>query len=92
MNKIESENKPYYKLSGYELERLKRVSDITGTDYMWLGDFICTDDLICMVEDLLVEYNAQVEKYEEYQKYVDEYCVDTYNPYDEYGISQSDFI
>lgn len=83
----------YYKIdSNYMNERLKRVSDITGTDYDLIGDFVPVESLVCMVEDLLVEYNAQVEKYEEYQKYVDEYCVDTYNPYEEYGISQSDFV
>lgn len=92
MNKIESEDKPYYKLSGYELERLKRVSNITGTEYNWLGDFICIDDLICMIEDLIIELDKVQNAYDEFKKYVDEYCVDTYNPYDEHGVSQSDFI
>ena len=88
---IEKE-KTYYRISSrYMKERLERVGNITSTDYEILGDFVPVESLICMVEDLIIELDKVQEEYDKYKKYVEEYCVDTFNPYDEYGVSPNDF-
>lgn len=62
----------YCKLGEYEKRRIERVSNIVGDQLYMFGDLILVDDLVGLLEDLLIEYDAQVEKYEEFEKNVKE--------------------
>ena len=80
----------YYKLSESELERIKRVSNMTCTDYELLGDFIPADSLVAMVEDLLTEVDNLQEKYDDLERDLQ----DNYKPIsyaEQVGFSERDF-
>ena len=62
----------YCKLGEYEKRRIERVSDILGNKLDMVEDLILVDNLVGLLEDLLVEYEVQVKKYEEFKNYVDE--------------------
>lgn len=81
----------YYKLDNDELERIKRVSKITVTDYDLKGNFIPVDSLLAAIEDLLIEVDRLEEKYEDREQEIE----DNYKPFTEnelYDISDKDFI
>ncbi len=60
----------YQKLTFEQQELIKKVENITNTDYELLGDFIQTELLIHVIEDMLCEYEEIQEKYEDYKQYV----------------------
>ena len=62
----------YCKLGEYEKRRIERISDIVGDQLDMVGDLILVDNLVGLLEDLLVKYDVQVEKYEEFEKNVKE--------------------
>lgn len=62
----------YCKLGEYEKRRIERISDIVGDQLDMVGDLILVDNLVGLLEDLLVKYDVQVEKYEEFEKDVKE--------------------
>jgi hypothetical protein len=62
----------YCKLGKYEKRRIERISNILGEQLDMVGDLISVDNLVGLLEDLLIEYDVQVEKYEEFEKYVEE--------------------
>lgn len=62
----------YCKLGEYEKRRIERISNILGDQLDMVGDLILVDNLVGLLEDLLVKYDAQVEKYEEFEKNVKE--------------------
>ena len=62
----------YCKLGEYEKRRIERISDILGEQLDMVGDLILVDNLVGLLEDLLIEYDVQVEKYEEFEKNVEE--------------------
>ena len=62
----------YCKLGEYEKRRIERISDIVGDQLDMVGDLILVDNLVGLLEDLLIEYDVQVKKYEEFEKYVEE--------------------
>ena len=80
-----SEELMYYKLDDYLKRRIERVGNITSTNYELLGDFVPIESLMAMIDDLLVEYEVQVEKYEEFEKYVDDNYKFVGTQYYEYG-------
>lgn len=55
----------YIKLDEKEIEKIKKASDITMSDYELEGDFIPVDSLICCIENLLVEVGVLQEKVED---------------------------
>lgn len=55
----------YLKLDNYEFEKIRKASDLTSTDYELVGNFIPTENLICIITDLLVEIDRLEEKYED---------------------------
>lgn len=82
----------YIVLTDTELERVKRVSEITLTKYEVQGNFISGDTLLAALEDLLVFYNAKEEELEDLQKEISEnYELKKVSPYEEYGVSEADF-
>lgn len=62
----------YCKLGEYEKRRIERISNIVGDQLDMVGDLILVDNLVGLLEDLLIEYDVQVEKYEEFEKDVKE--------------------
>lgn len=62
----------YCKLGEYEKRRIERISNIVGDQLDMAGDLILVDNLVGLLEDLLVKYDVQVEKYEEFEKDVKE--------------------
>lgn len=82
----------YYKLDEYDIKTLKEVEKKLNTKFENNNNLISVEELLCIIEDLMGEIDHWKDEYEDLSTYVDEYCIDTYNPYDEYGISQSDFI
>lgn len=83
----------YYKLSSSEYNALKKVEDITCSDYEIVGNFIPVDMLIGVIEDLLVEIDRlEEEKKDREQDIENNYELKETNFYEEYGISEEDFF
>ena len=76
----------YYKLDEKEKEKIKKVKEITITDYELLGDFIPVESMMTIIEDLLMEIDRLEEEKEDYENNKKE------DPYYEYGVSERDFI
>jgi translation initiation factor 6 (eIF-6) len=80
-------------LTDTELNRVKEVSKITITDYEVKGNFISGDTLLAALEDLLVSYHAKEEELENLQQEISEnYELKKVNMYEEYGLSENDFL
>ena len=69
----------------------KKIQEITYTDYNALGEFIPSESIEPMLEDLLLEVSRLEEKIEDIERDRD----DNYKPYTNeelYGVSDKDFI
>ena len=55
----------YQKLTSREVDEIKQAQRITSTDYEMLGEFIPYDSFMCIIEDLLMEYDKVVEENKE---------------------------
>lgn len=83
----------YYRLDEEELERVNEVSELTGVDYDLQNNFIPVDSLIEALKDLLIQYHKKEKEITDLQQDMDEnYEVKKINYYEEYGISEKDFI
>lgn len=72
-------------------EVLKKIEKITCTDYEAKGEFLPSDSINNIIEDLLLEIDTLEERYEELEKNLEE----NYRPIpvsEQYGISDRDFI
>lgn len=82
----------YTMLEGLDLERMKKVSEITGVDYEITGKFVPVDSLSAALFDLLCEYNNKVDELEELKSDLNEhYTLKREDLYEEYGVSRNDF-
>jgi hypothetical protein len=72
-------------VKGYNLPMIERVSKITGTSYLDDDDFIEVDTLMDIISDLEDKYNELKQRIET------EYEPKKFDPYLEYGVSESDF-
>jgi hypothetical protein len=80
-------------LTDTELNRLKEVSEITFTDYEVQGNFISGDTLLAALEDLLVSYHTKEEELEDLHGEISEnYELKKADEYEEYGVSERDFL
>lgn len=61
------ESNIYYKLLDSEYKMLKEIEEITLTDYE-IGDFIKTENLIAIIDDLKREYDDIKEEFERYKE------------------------
>lgn len=74
-----------------------RICEITGTDYEMAKSkdeesVLAYHDLDTMLEDLVWAYGCLEEHLEDFKRDVEEnYELKPFDPYDEYGISKSDF-
>jgi len=67
-----------------------KIKNITFTDYEALGDFIPSESIEPMLEDLLLEIDRLQEKYEDLERDLqDNYRAIT--PAEMYGVSDKDF-
>lgn len=83
----------YWELSDEDLEKLNIISKVTGVDYELRGNLVPVDSLIYALKDMLFEYHNKLEEIEDLkQDLEDNYEPRKFNPYDEYGISRSDFF
>lgn len=83
----------YTMLEGLDLERMKKVSEITGVDYEITGKFVPVDSLSAALFDLLCEYNNKVDELEEVKCDLNEnYTLKRIDEYDMYGVSRNDFV
>lgn len=87
------------KVDESNFELFEKISNITGTDYEIVFankdeiiGFVSEENLLNMLEDLLLEIDRLKEVNEDLIKDRDEnYELKKFNPYDEYGVSESDF-
>lgn len=83
----------YYKLDSDGLEKINEASKITFTDYELLGNFIPVENMMNVIEDLLLEVDRLEEKYKDMEQDIENnYELKNVNPYEEYGISERDFL
>ena len=73
-------------------ELYEKITNITGTDYEPVGEFLTGDSIIGMLEDLLHEYDVKNEQYEDLKQDIEEnYNIKAFDPYEEYGLNKKDF-
>lgn len=83
----------YYSLNEKELKKITEISDITATDYELKNNLILVDNLVAALEDMLYEYKHKEEELEDLKQDIDNnYELKRINLYEEYGISEKDFI
>lgn len=83
----------FYILTEEELKKIQEVSDITQADYEVMGKTIPVANLMSAVEDLLVELHKKEEDISNLQNEIENnYEEKNINPYEEYGVSEKDFI
>lgn len=68
----------------------EKIEKITGTDYDFKGNFLPSESITSIIEDLICEIHVLEEKYEDLEKDLE----DNYKPYTKeemYGVSDRDF-
>lgn len=76
-----------------EEEKINEIQELTMTDYDAKLGYIHSDNLVSMIDDLLYEIHNLQEKIEDMQNDIDNnYELKETNFYEEYGISEKDFI
>lgn len=58
----------YLKLNFEQLEKIKKVTEITSTDYELYGDFLPAESIMSIVEDLLCEIDNLKEQYDDLEQ------------------------
>ena len=80
----------FYKI---EEEKLKEITRITMGDYEAKLNYIPSENIINIIEDLLCEIHNMEEKIKDMEQDIENnYELKNVNPYEEYGISERDFI
>lgn len=70
-----------------------KLEKITGTDYDFKGNYLLSENITTVFEDLISEIDRLEEKNSDMQKEIEEnYEPKKIDPYEEYGISEKDFI
>lgn len=76
-----------------EWELYEKICNITGSSYGAIGEFLPPDGILSMLDDLLFEIDTKNEQLEDVKNDIEEnYVLKKNNPYEEYGISERDFI
>ena len=68
-----------------------KIENITGVDYEFKGNFLPSENIVSIFEDLIYEIDRLEEKYEDLEKDLEE----NYRPIpvsEQYGISDRDFM
>lgn len=79
----------FYKFSE---EKLKEITDITMVDYEAKLNYVPSENIINIIDDLLYEIHRLEEKIEDMENDIEEnYELKPFDPYEEYGVSERDF-
>lgn len=82
----------FYKLDGNDYTTIKKVEELTCTDYDRLGNFMPVESLMSCIDDLLTEIEKLQEKVKEKENDIENYYeLKNVNPFEEYGVSERDF-
>ena len=80
----------YIKLDSFFIDR---IEELTGRKYDKAGNYLKSEEIYSILEDLLDELEKTQDKFTEYIKKVDEnYIEKKVDPYEFYGVSESDFV
>lgn len=83
----------YYKLDANDFVTIKKAEKLTCTDYDRIGNFIPAENFISMVDDLLTEIEKIQEKVKVLENDIENnYQLKRIDPYEEYGVSERNFI
>lgn len=83
----------FYKLDNDEYEKIREIERITYSDYEIVGNFIPVDSLINALIDMLGEYHNKEEELEDLKQDIEDNYKPRYdNKYQEYGLSERDFL
>ena len=83
----------FYKLENDEFEKIKEVEKITYSDYEVVGNFIPVESLLYALIDMLGEYHNKEEELEDLKQNIEDNYKPRYdNKYQEYGLSERDFL
>lgn len=83
----------YYKLNNGDMKVYNQVVEHTCTDYDLTGNFLPVENMFSMVEDLLNEIHNLEEKLIDITQEVEEnYELKKTDLYQEYGVSERDFM
>lgn len=83
----------FYKLDKDELEMLENVSKMTYTDYEIVNDLIPAENLLAVIYDLVIEVDRLKEQIEDMEQDIENnYEAKRYDPYEDNGVSISDFV
>lgn len=70
----------------------EKIETITGTDYDFKGNFLPSESIISIIEDLIYEiHRLEEEKKDREQDIENNYEPKKFNPYIEYGVSEDEF-
>lgn len=81
----------FQKLTSDEYEMIKKIERITLSDYELIGDFVPSESLMIIIEDLYVELEKEREKNADLRQDIK----DNYRPIsiaEQVGISDRDFV
>ena len=81
----------FQKLTSDEYEMIKKIERITLSDYELIGDFVPSESLMIIIEDLYVELENEREKNADLRQDIK----DNYRPIsiaEQVGISDRDFV
>lgn len=83
----------YYKLDTNEYRTIMKIQELTNTDYEVLGNLIPVDSLMSCIDELLTEVERLQGKVKDLEDDIEQnYEVKRINPYEEYGVSERDFV
>lgn len=73
-------------------DKLKKIQEITMTDYEAKLNYVPSENIMNIIDDLLCEIDNMQEKIEDMERDVENnYELKNVNPYEEYGINERDF-
>lgn len=80
-------------LEEWEVNKIKEAEKITMVDYELQGNYIEANSLISLIEDLMLEISSLEDKISDLEDTIEnDYELKHVDPYEEIGMSRSDFI
>ena len=80
----------YIKLDEELKEKIEKITDV---DYDFKGEYMPSESIEPMLKDLIYEIDKLEEKINDIQQDIENnYELKKYDPYEEYGLSERDFI
>lgn len=77
----------------FDKELIDEVEEITDVDYERKEDVLLADNVISIIKDLIYEIHKRDEMINDIKEEIEEkYELRQIDPYEEYGISERDFI